>query len=316
MNKKILRVENLSISFSQYNGLKKEITEAIHDLNLTVHEGEIVAIVGASGSGKTLLVHSILGILPSNAITQGKIYFYDDLLTKENQKKYSGKDITLIPQSISYLNPLIKIGSQITRGDKSLPAKEKCLNILKKYGLNENIYNLYPFQLSGGMSRRVLISTAVYSSPKLILADEPTPGLDLKNLNHLAKHFQEMAQENIGILIITHDLNVALKIAHRIVVFNKGMTIEEISTKHFNSVENLNHPYTKALFYAMPEHGFHSLPLEQNTILTTNNKGCSFYKNCSQATSKCLQDIPWEKIETGFVRCIFHKEKKNVLKSI
>jgi peptide/nickel transport system ATP-binding protein len=313
-NKEILRVKDLSISFTQYNGLKKEKVQTIHSLNLSVNEGEIVAVVGASGSGKSLLAHSILGILPYNASMNGEIYFYDNLLTEEKKKEYRGKDIVLIPQSVSYLNPLIKIGSQIRKGDNSQSAKNRCLEILKKYKLDEKVANMYPFQLSGGMTRRVLISTAVYSSPKLILADEPTPGLDPRTLNHIAEHFQELANEGMGILIITHDLDVALKIANRIVVFYDGVTIEDLCTDDFCSLENLNHPYTKALFHAMPQNGFHSFSLDTSSK-KSNKKGCSFYNNCSHANSSCLEEIPWKKTKSGFVRCILEKEEKNAITS-
>ena len=313
-NKEILKVKDLSISFTQYNGLKKETTQAIYNLNVSVHEGEIVAVVGASGSGKSLLAHSILGILPYNANQNGEIYFCGNLLTEEEKKKERGKNIALIPQSVSYLNPLIKIGSQIRKGDNSLLAKKKCLDILKKYNLDEKVANMYPFQLSGGMIRRVLISTAVYSSPKLILADEPTPGLDPRTLNHISEHFQELANDGIGILIITHDLDIALKIANRIVVFYDGITIEDLSTNDFSSIDNLNHPYTKALFHAMPQNGFHSFSLDSSSK-KSEKKGCSFYNNCSHANLKCLDDIPWRKTNSGFVRCILEKEDKNVFKS-
>lgn len=311
-NKEILKVKDLSISFTQYNGLKKETLQTIHNLNVSVHEKEIVAIVGASGSGKCLLAHSILGILPYNANLKGDIYFCDNLLTEEKKKEERGKNIALVPQSVSYLNPLIKIGSQIRKGDNSKKAKERCLEILKKYRLDEKVANMYPFQLSGGMIRRVLISTAVYSSPKLILADEPTPGLDPRTLNHIAEHFQELANEGMGILIITHDLDMALKIANRIVVFYDGVTIEDISTDDFSSVDNLNHPYTKALFHAMPQNGFHSFSLD-NSLQNSKKKGCSFYNNCSHANSSCLCDIPWKKTNSGFVRCLLEKEDKNAL---
>lgn len=313
-NKEILKVKDLSISFTQYNGLKKETTQTIHNLSVSVHEGEIVAIVGASGSGKSLLAHSILGILPYNAQLNGEIYFYGSPLTEERKREERGKNIALIPQSVSYLNPLIKIGSQIRKGDNSLAAKERCLEILKKYKLDEKVANMYPFQLSGGMIRRILISTAVYSSPKLILADEPTPGLDPRTLNHIAEHFQELANEGIGILIITHDLDIALKIANRIVVFYDGMTIEDISTDDFCSIENLNHPYTKALFHAMPQNGFHSISLNCSSQ-PFEKKGCSFYRNCSHANPSCLGNIPWKKTSTGFVRCILDQEEKNVFNS-
>lgn len=313
-NKEILKVKDLSISFTQYNGLKKETLQTIHNLNVSVHEKEIVAIVGASGSGKSLLAHSILGILPYNANLKGDIYFCGNLLTEEKKREERGKNIALIPQSVSYLNPLIKIGSQIRKGDNSIKAKERCLEILKKYKLDEKVANMYPFQLSGGMIRRVLISTAVYSSPKLILADEPTPGLDPRTLNHVAEHFQELAREGMGILIITHDLDMALKIANRIVVFYDGITIEDLSTDDFSSIDNLNHPYTKALFHAMPQNGFQSFSLDCS-LQNSEKKGCSFYNNCSHACSNCLGEIPWKKTNSGFVRCLLEKEDKNALNS-
>ena len=313
-NKEILKVKDLSISFTQYNGLKKETMHTIHNLNVSVHEKEIVAIVGASGSGKSLLAHSILGILPYNAHLNGEIYFCGELLTEEKKKEERGKNIALIPQSVSYLNPLIKIGSQIRKGDNSSFAKAKCLEILNKYKLDEKVANMYPFQLSGGMTRRVLISTAVYSSPKLILADEPTPGLDPRTLNHIAEHFQELAREGMGILIITHDLDIALKIANRIVVFYDGMTIEDISTTDFCSIDNLNHPYTKALFNAMPQNDFYSASMD--SLIKTNEKiGCPFYKSCSYSNPKCLGNIPWKKTKSGYVRCVLEEEEKYALKS-
>ena len=192
--------------------------------------------------------------------------------------------------------------------------KERCLEILKKYKLDEKVANMYPFQLSGGMIRRVLISTAVYSSPKLILADEPTPGLDPRTLNHIAEHFQELAREVMGILIITNDLDMALKIANRIVVFYDGITIEDLSTDDFSSIDNLNHPYTKALFHAMPQNGFQSFSLDCS-LQNSEKKGCSFYNNCSHACSSCLGEIPWKKTNSGFVRCLLEKEDKNALNS-
>jgi peptide/nickel transport system ATP-binding protein len=258
----ILRVKDLSISFMQYEGMKREKIKTIHSLNLSVCKGEIVAVVGASGSGKSLLAHDILGILPYNSSSEGEIYFCNELLTEQKKNQHRGKEIALIPQSISYLNPLMKIGEQIRQGDNSKQAREKCLNLLKKYRLGQEVANMYPFQLSGGMTRRVLISTAVYNSPKLIIADEPTPGLDQKTLNHVAAHFQELAAEGIGILIITHDLEMALKIADKIVVFYEGRSVEEISVEKFNSIENLKHPFTRALFYAMPQNGFHFINLK------------------------------------------------------
>lgn len=305
----ILDVKNLSITFSQYiNGFTKKDIETIHNLNLKIHEKEIVAVVGASGSGKSLLVHSILGILPYNATVKGEINFYKEPLDEKKQKKLRGKDIVFVPQSVSYLNPLIKINSQIRSGKFGSKAKEKVVNILNKYGLDKNVGSKYPFQLSGGMIRRILISTAVYNKPKLILADEPTPGLDLKTAKRVMKHFQELADEGVGVLLITHDLEIALEVADRIVVFYGGTTIEDIEVSHFNNIENLKHPYTKSLYKAMPQNGFHTLEIEHPDVNSLSKDGCIFKSYCSNRKNECSGDIPWQKTKSGYVRCILKDE--------
>ena len=147
----------------------------------------------------------------------------------------------------------MKIGDQIQNGKKDHSVKEKCLAVLKRYGLAPDIREKYPFQLSGGMTRRVLISTAVMETPKLVIADEPTPGLHMEAATRVMGHFREMADDGAGVLLITHDLELALLTADRVVVLYGGRVIEETDAAAFQNEENLKHPYTKALFRSMPK---------------------------------------------------------------
>ncbi len=255
MNKSIiLSVKHLSVSFAQYDtSFRKRDLHVIEDLNLDIHEGEMVAVVGSSGSGKSLLAHSILGILPYNATVGGKTSYMGNPYTQKDAELLRGKEIVLVPQSVSYLDPLMRVGPQIRKGDNSPEAKKRVTQILQNYGLDKNTENLYPFELSGGMARRVLISTAVYENPKLVIADEPTPGLHIDAAKQVLSHFREIADSGAGVLLITHDLELALEVADRVVVFYEGTTIENASPEDFKSQESLQHPYTKALWRAMPK---------------------------------------------------------------
>ena len=123
---------------------------------------------------------------------------------------------------------------------------------MKRYGLSPDIREKYPFQLSGGMTRRVLISTAVMEKPRLVIADEPTPGLHIEAATRVMGHFREMADDGAGVLLITHDLELALLTADRVIVLYGGRVIEETDAAAFQDERTLKHPYTKALFRSMP----------------------------------------------------------------
>lgn len=304
--KTLLEIKNLKISFTQYEkGLRQTKLNVIQSLDVTVHAGEMVAIVGSSGSGKSLLAHGIMGILPYNASMEGEIIYEGELLTKKRQEELVGKEIVMVPQSIAFLNPLMKIGPQIRKGRRDREAKEKLRGIFKKYELKEEVEELYPFELSGGMNRRVLISTALMEEPKLVIADEPTPGLDLKVAKRAMEHFRKLAREGAGVLVITHDLELALETADRIVVFYAGTTIEEANISDFKKEETLRHPYTKALWRAMPKNGFQFIGGTQPYVKDMP-KGCPFSNRCDCCTENCRRDeeIPYISLRGGRVRCV------------
>ena len=194
MKEPILKVENLGISFSQYTkGLVRTDLEVIKNLDIELNKGEILAVVGSSGSGKSLLAHAILGILPHNSSTHGRIIYNKEELTEKRKQNLRGREIVLIPQSVNYLDPLKKVGSQIKISikNKDKKAKDEIVdNLFEKYNLDKKVKNYYPFQLSGGMARKVLLCTALASNSKVIIADEPTPGLDEESLNEVLKDFR------------------------------------------------------------------------------------------------------------------------------
>ena len=154
--KPILKVSNLGISFSQYEkGLKRSDLKVITDLDAELYEGEILAVVGSSGSGKSLLASAILGILPMNASSEGDIYYKGKLLTQRDKEKIRGKEIALIPQSVNYLDPLQQVGKQICTSIKDKSNQKAVIGeLFQKYGLKKEVENYYPFQLSGWYGKK------------------------------------------------------------------------------------------------------------------------------------------------------------------
>lgn len=254
---KILELKNLHISFTQYTqGLSRRTIESVRGLSFSTYEGEVTALVGESGSGKSLLAHAVMGLFPYNASVSGEIYYCGELLEQKQIEILRGREIVLVPQGASYLDPLMKAGPQILKGKADAQRKEKLRAILERYHLKESTTALYPFELSGGMSRRVLIASATIEEPKLVIADEPTPGLEKKTAKMVMGHFRELAEMGSSVLVITHDLELAIETADRILVMQGGRVVEEASPEAFREERTLCHPYTKALWKAMPSHGF------------------------------------------------------------
>lgn len=304
----ILEIQDLSISFRQYEkGIRQVDLPVISRLNVTVHEGEIVAVVGSSGSGKSLLAHAILGLLPSNAMCSGEFFFLQEPLTPERMEKLRGKEIALVPQSVTYLDPLMKVGKQVRRGRRDRETVSRQRELFSQYGLAQEVEEKYPFACSGGMSRRILLATALMENSRLIIADEPTPGMELSLAGKAMEDFRRFADMGNGVLLITHDIELALKVADRIAVFYAGTTVEEALVGDFESEELLRHPYTKALWRAMPRNGFHPIDGVQPYVKDLP-KGCVFGPRCPDFSQECEGEIPERVIRCGTVRCIKCRE--------
>ena len=299
----ILSVEHLMISVSQYErGWRKIQLPVIRDLSINIKGHEIVAVVGSSGSGKSLLAHAVMGLLPANASWKGRIAFKGEELTGKRVRELRGRQMVLVPQSVSYLDPLMKVGDQVRRGHKDGISRARSREVLGRYGLVEDTEELYPFQLSGGMTRRVLISTAVMEKPELVIADEPTPGLHISAAKRVLSHFREIADRGAGVLLITHDLELALQVADRIVVFYAGTNVEEAAVSDFQKEERLRHPYTRALYRAMPSHGFEVQPGAQPYVKDLP-VGCPYGPRCPMADQGCMEEIEYRAYEGGMVKC-------------
>jgi len=300
----ILEINGLSVSFEIYaGGLDKSVLNVISDLRLEARPGEITAIAGSSGSGKSLLASAVLGILPSNAVMSGEILYKGQALTAERQKQLRGTEIALVPQSVAFLDPLMKAGAQAD-GHKNPKPTEKRNAIFRRLGLDESAAKFYPFQLSGGMARRVLVSTALISDAELIIADEPTPGMSTDQAVESLKMFRELADSGKAVVIITHDIDLAFGIADRVSVFYAGTTVETAPASDFRDGQ-LRHPYSRALWEALPQNGFKPIPGIQPYAGELPN-GCVFAPRCPYRTAECESSMPpVQKLRGGEVRCFY-----------
>lgn len=251
-------MENLSIGFSQYvKGTQKRVIWPISDMHVDIAEGEIVAVVGASGSGKSLLAHALLGILPGNSICLGNILYRGEELTDTRKEQLRGREISFIPQSVNYLDPLMRVGKQVQIGLDKKTAKAQQERLFAQYGLNEGAGRLFPHELSGGMLRRVLFATSVREGVKLVIADEPTPGIHPEALAEILKQLKQFADNGAGVMLITHDIVSALEIADRVAVIKDGTTVEISEAAAFeDNGERLKTEYTRRLWRALPQHDF------------------------------------------------------------
>ena len=284
---KLLEVNNLSISFTQYvQGLNRHDTKVISDLTIDVGENEIVAILGSSGSGKSLLAHSILGILPYNSHVTGEIKYKGNLLNQDLKEKLRGKEICLIPQSVNFLDPLMKVSEQAIGecSDEKEHAEKKIRQreVFSKYGLDESVDDLYPFELSGGMARKVLLSTALVGNPTLLIADA-------KSVAETIEDIKNLKEQGKGVLLITHEIDVALKTADRIAIFYSGYVIEINSVENFKNGDKILHPYTKALVNSLPRNGFN---LTEGVQPLEDLPGCPYWENCPIRIDKCEKNKP------------------------
>jgi peptide/nickel transport system ATP-binding protein len=305
----MLSVQNFSVTFTMYDqGLVQKQLTVITDLDLEINAGEVVAVVGSSGSGKSLLAHAVLGILPSNAQTSGKILFQGKPLTLARCQALRGRAIALIPQSIGYLDPLMTVGAQVQRvgrlsGLSKRAAKLAMEQTFKRYNLAANVQSLYPFQLSGGMARRVLVTMAVVGRAELVIADEPTPGLHPDVVTETLNHLRELALEGKGVMLITHDIEAALRIADRVAVFYAGATVEIATAADFAN-GRIRHPYTQALWRSLPQHEFTPVSGHQPSPEALPS-GCLFLERCAWATTECGMARPTlRSVRGGLVRCI------------
>jgi len=258
----IIKVEHLSYVYNP--GLPTAVT-ALDDVSFTVEEGDFVGIIGATGSGKSTLITHMNGL---NKPTSGKIYIDGRDLWADPEKIRDFRFLTgLVFQYPEYQLFEENCYKDIAFGPKNMGLDEaevdrRVHEAADFVGLDPALLERSPFELSGGMARRVLIASAVAEKPRLVIADEPTPGLDERTAVRILGHFRELADEGTAVLLITHDLRLALTIADQVTVFYNGETIEQASPEDFQDIRRLKAPFTKALWTAMPEHDFKAAEIE------------------------------------------------------
>jgi peptide/nickel transport system ATP-binding protein len=300
----LLEVHDLRTSFATARGSLR----AVDGVSLTVGRGETVGIVGESGSGKSVLVRSIMNLLPRTATVEGSVVFEGrDVrsLDGAERKHFWGPHIAMIFQDpMTSLNPVKKIGQQLVDplryhlGISRRAAHNRALELLRLVRIPEAERRLgqYPHELSGGMRQRVMIAIAVSCNPKLLLADEPTTALDVTVQKQILDLLESLQRElDMAMILITHDLGVVAGRAKRIGVMYAGRLVEEADTRALFA--DVRHPYTEGLMASIPRiqqpsHtrlvGIGGRPPD----MVDPPAGCRFAPRCKYAQTRCREESP------------------------
>jgi peptide/nickel transport system ATP-binding protein len=254
----ILTVENMSVEFPTLSG----VTTAVRDVSFTVGR-EKIGIIGESGSGKSTTGRAIMRLQPPQAIVKAnRMQFEDvDLMTasEEEMRSIRGRRIAMILQDPKYsLNPVMTVGEQISETvilhERAAPqeARNRTLAMLERVNIRdpERVFDLYPHEVSGGMGQRIMISMMLIAKPSLIIADEPTSALDVTVRQQVLSILDDLVVErNIGLIFISHDLNLVRSFCDRVIIMYAGRVVETIAAADLDQAQ---HPYTRGLLNALP----------------------------------------------------------------
>lgn len=303
----VLEIKNLKVFFKSSQGIVK----AVNGVNIDIPKRKTSAIVGESGSGKSVTSLAIMGLLDKQSLAEisGEIIFDGKNLLELNKKelrKIRGNDISMIFQEpMTSLNPALKIGYQMSevfrehfKADKKT-AKMKSIEMIERVEIPraEEIYNVYPHELSGGMRQRIMIAMALSSSPKLLIADEPTTALDVTIQKDVLELINKLKDDfDTSIMIITHDLAVVSDIADFVNVMYCGKVVERAEAEEL--FKNPLHPYTKGLLRAIPS--IHKKKEKLQSIegsvpnLINLKENCYFNDRCEEVMCECKEKEPQE----------------------
>jgi len=291
---KILQLSGLSVQFETSLGR----VQAADNVSFEIFENETLALVGETGCGKSVVASAIMQLLPKNAKSKGNIEFGGRNLLdlgEEEMAGVRGAEIAIIFQNPSLsLNPVVTIGEQIAEmlqvhGEAGRSQSiEKAAGVLQRLGLGErSLLKMYPFQFSGGMNQRVMIASALMLSPRIIIADEPTKGLDSATAAGTVQEMKKMKDlSGASLLLITHDPALVESIADRVAVMYCGEILEIGPCR--DVFQKPLHPYTKALLDCLPERGLHPIP-GASPSMTNPPQGCKFHPRCPMRCTKCSQ---------------------------
>jgi oligopeptide transport system ATP-binding protein len=302
----VLDVRDLQVEFSSYG----EVVRAVRSVSFTVGEGEVVALVGESGCGKSTTARSIVGLLPRPAakITAGEIWFGDkDLSSLSNREmtRVRGSQIGFVfQQALSSLNPIMKVGKQLEEGLRfrsgigRKEARRKSIDLLERAGVPDPARQAdsYPFQLSGGMRQRAVIAMALISEPKILIADEPSTALDVTTQAQILSTLKDIRREfNMAVLIITHDLGVVADLADYAYVMYAGSIVEHGQIDSL--FERTTHPYTLGLLEATPDISKVDFGRPKSIAGAPPDPrqdfvGCPFEPRCAYSIPQCALEAP------------------------
>jgi len=304
MSEPVLDIRDLSVSYHTDRGLLR----ALRNINMQIHPGRIVGIVGESGCGKSTLISAIIRLLAPNAqIESGSILFQgNDLLClqAEAMRALRGNEISMVFQDpMTSLNPVLTIGRQMTdiqyRDNRSKSAKlDRAASMLERVGIADPAeqLNRYPHHLSGGMRQRVAIAMALMAEPALLIADEPTTALDATLEVQIIERLQQLQQDlGCAILFISHHLGVIAELCDEVVVMYAGEIVESGPTHDVFGMPQ--HPYTRKLLECDPariEQATRKLPVIAGTLpdLTDLPDGCVFRPRCDVSIERCTREQP------------------------
>ncbi|NPV51374.1 MAG: ABC transporter ATP-binding protein [Candidatus Methanofastidiosum sp.] len=307
---KILEIDSLNVEFTTPIGP----VYAVNNASFAINSNETLALVGETGCGKSVIANTIMRLLPQNSKVSGRILFKGNNILNATDieiERIRQQEIAIVFQNPSLsLNPLHTIGEQISeplllhKKMNKRNALNKAKDLLKTMGFNNpsKYVKMYPYQLSGGMNQRILLSISMTLSPSIIIADEPTKGLDIDLVRDIIEEFNTVKRiNNSSLLLITHDLSIARELSDRIAIMYSGDIVEIGETKTF--FKNPLHPYSKILLDSLPERGFNP-PKGSSPSMVNIPSGCKFHPRCPYKEKRCSEKIPpISSVDKRDVRC-------------
>ncbi len=298
----LLEIEDLSTFFHT----EENIVKSVRNVDLTIHKGETLALVGESGCGKSVTALSAMRLIPTppGKFESGRILFNGkDLLqaSEVEMQNIRGNEISMIFQEpMTSLNPIFTVGDQIMEAIRlhqnktESQARELALNVLHQVAIPspENRIDQYPHELSGGMKQRVMIAMAIVCQPALLIADEPTTALDVTIQAQILDLLDQLRKETqMSILLITHNLGIVAQYADRVAVMYSGKVVELAPVEELFS--SPAHPYTRGLLNSLPKDGakLETIPgsVPHPAYLP---EGCAFYPRCTEKLDRCMKEMP------------------------
>lgn len=277
-----LDVEGLTVTFRIPGG----VVRAVSEVSFQVRPGSCLALVGESGCGKSVLAHALLGLLPGNASVSGSAVLDGelDLVSAPPAvmaRRVRGRRVGLIPQSpATHLTPVRTARAQLEEALRELGSPHDASSLAERFGLRPADLDRYPHELSGGMAQRVANTIALAGDPGLLVADEPTSGLDRPLVERTMDELRSLCDEGRAVLLITHDLRAAERIADEFAIMYASRIVE------IGSLEAPRHPYARGLVDAQPDRAFVPIP-GMPPELTRLPSGCAFEPRCASAVPAC-----------------------------